>query len=129
MLLRDLRLPITSWPPIGYGRKLIENFADVGYDGSLMTMMSYDWRLGLSDSRSSEMDISPSCDIQLKLHVRSSGEKVVLISHSMGGTVVMYFLAWVTADVKDGGGGGGKDWVEKHIHSFVNIAGTLLGST
>ena len=26
--------------------KLIENLADIGYDGSTMTMMSYDWRLG-----------------------------------------------------------------------------------
>ena len=38
-----------------------------------------------------------------------------------------YFLQWVTADVKYGGGGGGKAWVDKHIHAFVNIAGTLLG--
>merc|ERR1712157_164383 len=39
----------------------------------------------------------------------------------------MYFMAWGTTAKKHGGGGGGKDWVEKHIHSFVNIAGTLLG--
>lgn len=57
----------------------------------------------------------------------TTGEKVVLISHSMGGTVSYYFLQWVTADVKNGGGGGGKNWVDKHIQSFVNIAGTLLG--
>ena len=57
----------------------------------------------------------------------TTGEKVVLVSHSMGGTVSYYFLQWVTADVKNGGGGGGKNWVDKHIQSFVNIAGTLLG--
>mmetsp|Transcript_35070 Transcript_35070/g.70894 ORF Transcript_35070/g.70894 Transcript_35070/m.70894 type:complete len:705 (-) Transcript_35070:2760-4874(-) len=106
--------------------KLIENFADVGYDGSLMTMMSYDWRLGYPILEQRDGYFT-KLQYTIEANVRSRGEKVVLISHSMGGTVVMYFLAWVTADVKDGGGGGGKDWVEKHIHSFVNIAGTLLG--
>ena len=41
----------------------------------------------------------------------------------MGGTVVNYFLQWVTTEVKFGGGGGGKDWVDKYIHAYVNIAG------
>lgn len=45
----------------------------------------------------------------------------------MGGTVVNYFLQWVTAEVKFGGGGGGKDWVDKYVHAYVNIAGTMLG--
>lgn len=31
---------------------------------------------------------------------------------------------WVEAP---GFGGGGSDWVERHIESFVNIAGTMLG--
>ena len=42
--------------------------------------------------------------------------------------MVNYFLQWVTADVKYGGGGGGKAWVDKYIHAYVNIAGTLLGA-
>ena len=59
----------------------------------------------------------------IEAHFITSGEKVVMISHSMGGTVSFFFLQWVVAEVKNGGGGGGKDWVEKHIHSFINIAG------
>lgn len=44
----------------------------------------------------------------------------------MGTTVVLHFLKWVEAP--DGlGGGGGDAWVETHIESLVNIAGTLLG--
>jgi phospholipid:diacylglycerol acyltransferase len=46
---------------------------------------------------------------------------------SMGGTVVNYFFQWVTSEIKFGGGGGGKNWVDKYIHAYVNIAGTLLG--
>ena len=99
--------------------KLIENLADVGYDGSSMTMMSYDWRLGYSVLETRDAYFT-KLRYTIEAYVKSKGEKVVIMSHSMGGTVVMYFLNWVENDA-------GKGWAEKHIHSFVNIAGTLLG--
>jgi phospholipid:diacylglycerol acyltransferase len=107
--------------------KIIENLADVGYDGSSMTMMSYDWRLGYEYLEKRDGYFT-KLKLAIEGHHITSGEKVVLISHSMGGTVTYYFLQWVIADVKVGGGGGGKNWVEKHIHAFINIAGTLLGA-
>ena len=99
--------------------KLIENLADIGYDGSTMTMMSYDWRLGYSVLETRDGYFT-NLRFTIEAYVKSRGEKVVIMSHSMGGTVMVYFLNWVENDA-------GKDWVEKHIHSFVNIAGTLLG--
>jgi phospholipid:diacylglycerol acyltransferase len=107
--------------------KIIENLADVGYDGSSMTMMSYDWRLGYEYLEKRDGYFT-KLKLAIEGHHATSGEKVVLISHSMGGTVTYYFLQWVVADVKVGGGGGGKNWVEKHVHAFINIAGTLLGA-
>ena len=106
--------------------KLIENLADVGYDGSLMTMMSYDWRLAYPMLEKRDGYFT-KLRYTIEAFHRSTGEKVVLMSHSMGGTVVYYFLQWVCEEENNGGGGGGSDWVEKHVHSFVNIAGTLLG--
>lgn len=105
---------------------MIENLADVGYDGSTMTMMAYDWRLGYEMMEKRD-GFFTKLKMTVEAHFITSGQKVVLVSHSMGGTVVYYFLQWVTADIKHGGGGGGKAWVDKHIHAFVNIAGTLLG--
>lgn len=106
--------------------KVIENLADVGYDGSTMTMMSYDWRLGYEylEQRDGYFTKLKST---IEAHHVTTGEKVVMISHSMGGTVCYYFLQWVVADLKAGGGGGGRDWVEKYIHAYINIAGTMLG--
>mmetsp|Transcript_24159 Transcript_24159/g.39860 ORF Transcript_24159/g.39860 Transcript_24159/m.39860 type:complete len:688 (-) Transcript_24159:13-2076(-) len=101
--------------------KLIENLADVGYDGSSMSMMSYDWRLGYEYLEKRDGYFS-KLKAAIETHHKTSGEKVVLVSHSMGSSVVYYFLQWVVTD-----GGGGKDWVENNVHSFVNIAGTLLG--
>lgn len=38
-------------------------------------------------------------------------------------------MKWVESepDAYGFGGGGGNDWVEKHLEAWVNVAGTLLG--
>lgn len=97
-----------------------------------MEMAAYDWRLSYMN-----LEIRDAYFTRLKNKIemfkKTTGQKSVLTSHSMGGTVVMYFLKWVEAmpeDDIDGlnfGGGGGPDWVEDHISDWVNIAGTLLG--
>mmetsp|Transcript_40807 Transcript_40807/g.74699 ORF Transcript_40807/g.74699 Transcript_40807/m.74699 type:complete len:742 (-) Transcript_40807:37-2262(-) len=106
--------------------KMIENLADVGYDGTTMTMMSYDWRLGYEYLEKRDGYFT-KLKHTIEGHHATTGEKVVMASHSMGGTVAYYFLQWVVADVKIGGGGGGKNWIEKHVQAFINISGTLLG--
>lgn len=106
--------------------KLIENLADLGYDGSTMSMMSYDWRLSfpLLEERDGYFT-------RLKYHIeamhKTNGRKVVLAAHSMGAQLMVYFFKWVTTDESAGGGGGGTDWVDEHVHAFVNIAGPMLG--
>lgn len=49
--------------------------------------------------------------------------QVVLIAHSYGSNVMVYFMKWVEAK---GGGNGGSKWCDQHIHAFVNVAGPLL---
>ena len=106
--------------------KLIENLADVGYDGSNMIMMAYDWRLSFSMLEERDGYLT-KLKHTIEAFAKTEGQKVVITSHSMGSQIVLYFFQWVTTSEKNGGGGGGKDWVEKHVHSFVNIAGPLLG--
>ncbi|KAL3782348.1 hypothetical protein ACHAW5_003865 [Stephanodiscus triporus] len=106
--------------------KIIENLADVGYDGSTMTMMSYDWRLGFEHLESRDGYLT-KLKHAIEGHRSATGEKVVVVSHSMGGLLYYYFLQWVVADVKAGGGGGGRDWIETNVQAFVNIAGPMLG--
>ena len=40
---------------------------------------------------------------------------------------VRYFMNWVETDFADGGGGGGKGWVNTHVAVYVDIAGPMLG--
>ena len=106
--------------------KLIENLADLGYDGSTMSMRSYDWRLSFP-----LLEERDGYCTRLKHHIEAmhkvNGRKVVLAAHSMGSQLLVYFFAWVTTDEVDGGGGGGRNWVDEHIHAFINIAGPMLG--
>lgn len=110
----------------------MQNLAAIGYDTNAMEMASYDWRLSYMN-----LEIRDAYFTRLKRTIetfkKTTGQKSVLASHSMGGTVVMYFLKWVEAmpeDDIDGmgfGGGGGPGWVEEYVSDWVNIAGTLLG--
>ena len=71
--------------------RIIENLADVGYDGSRMTMMSYDWRLGYKHMEERDGYFT-KLKHTIEAHYITSGDKVVVISHSMGGTVAYYFF-------------------------------------
>lgn len=106
--------------------KLVANLADVGYDPNTMTMEAYDWRLSF---RMLEKRDGYLTKLRFKIESfhRTTGKKVVIASHSMGALLVHYFFAWVTTSERLGGGGGGYDWVDKHVHAYINIAGSHLG--
>ncbi|RCH85922.1 hypothetical protein CU097_008520 [Rhizopus azygosporus] len=103
--------------------KVIENLATVGYDTNNMHFASYDWRLSFSN-----LEVRDSYFTKLKntieLSKKQTGLKVVVITHSMGGTMFPYFLKWVES--KDHGQGG-STWVNDHVETFVNIAAPLMG--
>ena len=47
-----------------------------------------------------------------------------LLIYTLGSSMFPYFLRWVQ---DPNGGNGGDDWTERHIASFVNIAGPMVG--
>lgn len=104
--------------------KILENLATIGYDPSNAFTAAYDWRMTYLN-----YEIRDQYFTRLKSHievaVQVSDKKAVLLSHSMGSQVLYYFFHWVEAE---GYGNGGKDWVEKHIDSWINISGCMLGA-
>lgn len=106
--------------------KLLENLADLGYSPSTMSIEPYDWRMAfpLLEERDGYMT---RLMYKIEAMHKSTGKKVVMASHSMGGQLVHFFFKWVTTPVREGGGGGGKKWVDEHIHAYLNIAGCHLG--
>lgn len=105
--------------------RIIENLAAIGYDTNHLWLASYDWRLSFHN-----LEIRDRFFSRMKRHFEQNlqleGKKSVLVAHSMGSSVALHFLKWVEAS-GPGYGNGGPDWVEKHVESFVSIAGTFLG--
>ncbi|GAA98429.1 uncharacterized protein L969DRAFT_17065 [Mixia osmundae IAM 14324] len=103
--------------------KIIENLSVLGYDHNDMHMAAFDWRLSYGN-----LQVRDKLFSRMKMAIEHNklmlDKKTVLIGHSMGSQVVLYFLKWVEAE---GYGNGGDKWVEDHIAAFVNVAGTMLG--
>lgn len=104
--------------------KILENLATIGYDPNDSYTAAYDWRLSYPN-----LEVRDHYFSKLKNHietaVRLSNQKAVLISHSMGSQVLFYFFHWVASMEH---GGGGDDWVERHVDSWINISGCMLGA-
>ncbi|KAF9419747.1 hypothetical protein BGZ94_009318 [Podila epigama] len=105
------------WAPV------IKNLAAIGYDNNNMHLAAYDWRLSFANLETRDSYFS-KLKSNLELQLKVTGEKNVLVAHSMGALVVLYFFKWVESE---SGGNGGPNWVNDHIHTFVNIAGPMLG--
>ncbi|KAJ6115733.1 hypothetical protein N7523_006150 [Penicillium sp. IBT 18751x] len=104
--------------------KILENLATIGYDPTNAFSAAYDWRLSYPN-----LEVRDHYFSRLKSYIETAvegqGEKITLASHSMGSQVVLYFFKWVESDDH---GKGGKDWVNKHIDSWINISGCMLGA-
>lgn len=106
--------------------KVIQNLGAIDYDPDKMLTAAYDWRLAYLDLERRDRYFTKLKE-QIELIHELSGEKVCLVGHSMGSQIVFYFLKWVEAEGENYGNGG-RGWTDKHIDSFVNVAGTLLGA-
>ncbi|KAI9202233.1 Lecithin:cholesterol acyltransferase-domain-containing protein [Polychytrium aggregatum] len=105
--------------------RIIANLAALGYDNNQMILASYDWRLGFADLEKRDHYFTYlKSSIELLVKTNPHGEKAVVVSHSMGSLVLFYFLHWVQSPA---GGNGGDTWLQDNIHSWVNLAGPMLG--
>ncbi|XP_071742409.1 phospholipid:diacylglycerol acyltransferase 1-like [Rutidosis leptorrhynchoides] len=104
---------------------LIANLARIGYEEKNMYMAAYDWRLSFQNTEVRDQTLS-RMKSNIELMVATSGEKVVVIPHSMGVLYFLHFMKWVEAPAPMGGGGG-SDWCDKHIKAVMNIGGPFLG--
>jgi len=100
--------------------RLIENLADVGYDPSTMHMAAYDWRLSFHMLEERDQYFTRLTGVIEAMVQGNDGHGVVLVSHSMGGQVVLYYMQWAAAYL-------GTGWIDTHIHAFVSIATPFLG--
>lgn len=105
--------------------KLLENLAAVGYDGNTMTMFAYDWRLSFPGMEKRDQ-LFTRMQIEAERLVESTGLRLVVLAHSMGTNVWMYFMQWVTTvgrrNTPD------PTWVDRHVHAIISLGGAFLGA-
>ena len=126
----------------------IRNAADVGYDERSLHLASYDWRLAFPLLQKRDCYFT-KLRMDVERLVQSNGKRAIIVAHSMGVNVWLYFLQWVTracTRLEHGleedicglsawcNDGGGKEWgrtrpswAEAHIENLANIGGPLLG--
>ncbi|KAI5295963.1 Protein kinase C-like 1 [Ascosphaera acerosa] len=104
--------------------KVLENLATIGYDPTNAFSAPYDWRLSYLNLETRDQYFT-LLKGRIEMIVRHTGRKLILTSHSMGSQVVMFFLKWVEHPDH---GGGGRNWVNDYIDSWINISGCMLGT-
>eukprot|EP00467_Chlorarachnion_reptans_P019151 CAMPEP_0114524524 /NCGR_PEP_ID=MMETSP0109-20121206/21905_1 /TAXON_ID=29199 /ORGANISM="Chlorarachnion reptans, Strain CCCM449" /LENGTH=654 /DNA_ID=CAMNT_0001705981 /DNA_START=200 /DNA_END=2168 /DNA_ORIENTATION=- len=98
--------------------KLVENLAEIGYTHLNMELMGYDWRLSFCNLEKRDRFFT-RLKRTIENQVDINGEKVVAVTHSMGGNVFFYFMHWVEAQEKG--------WMDRHIESFAAVGVPFVG--
>eukprot|EP00931_Biecheleriopsis_adriatica_P064573 TRINITY_DN39334_c0_g1_i1.p1 TRINITY_DN39334_c0_g1~~TRINITY_DN39334_c0_g1_i1.p1 ORF type:complete len:645 (+),score=98.69 TRINITY_DN39334_c0_g1_i1:37-1971(+) len=99
--------------------KVIENLGDIGYTEEDILMECYDWRLAFPLLEKRDGYFS-KMRLDIEHAVQHSGEKAVVLGHSMGALVWLHFMSWIEQSAPG--------WVDRHIASFANIGGAMLGA-
>lgn len=104
-----------------------------------MYMASYDWRLPFYNLELRDKYFTRMQNAIEILH-QSTGEKVVVITHSMGSNVWLYFVQWVKQKESENRGlmsrlwstvqkdSNAQSWLDVNVEAFINIGGPLLGA-
>lgn len=74
-------------------QKVVQNLATIGYDTSNMDLMAYDWRLSYYNLEIRDRYLS-RLKARIELMRQTSGQKVVLASHSWVWCVTSLTVAW-----------------------------------
>jgi lecithin-cholesterol acyltransferase len=100
---------------LGTYEDIIENYEGAGWTRSVNIFgLPYDWRFGLTQSESHWSNATGV----IETAVNKTGEKAVLLGHSMGGFYIHNFLTRVTTP----------EWRAKYIDSAILIAPSLAGA-
>ena len=99
--------------------------SELGYDGTSMFAAPFDWRLApvqLETRDAYFSNLKRTFEVAVQRHRRPA----IVIAHSMGTNLFMYFCDWLR--VHDKPAGGWARWVRKHVWAYIGIAAPLLGS-
>mmetsp|Transcript_1754 Transcript_1754/g.6401 ORF Transcript_1754/g.6401 Transcript_1754/m.6401 type:complete len:592 (+) Transcript_1754:1-1776(+) len=95
-----------------------------GYDPTSLHAMPYDFRL-LPHKLELRDGYFSHFKAKMEVEVRRTGQRSIVIAHSLGCKVFAYFLEWLKADV----GANSRDvWIDRHVAIYVANGNPILGS-
>lgn len=98
---------------------------DLGYDVNNIIGAPYDWRLSpmhLEDRDSFFTTLKFRIETAVRKHRRPS----IVIAHSMGNNLFLYFIEWLRYVNKPSIGW--EKWLRKHVWGYIGYAAPLLGA-
>ena len=107
----------------GYFLQIINALKGVGYKaGQTLFGAPYDWRMSVdvlmrTDVLGTNNTWSVDLTLLIERVVNSTGQKAHLVTHSMGGPTILYFLNTKTLA-----------WKDRYVQTFVPIAGPFAGT-
>lgn len=98
---------------------------ELGYDSNNIIAAPYDWRLSPKELERRDSYFT-TLKFKIETAVNRHGRPSIIIAHSMGNNMFMYFCDWLR--LVDRPAGGWKSWLRRHVWSYVGYAAPLLGS-
>eukprot|EP01035_Chromulina_nebulosa_P017322 gene17322-22863_t len=105
---------------------LIRMLADeLGYDANNIIGAPYDWRLSPMELENRDSFFT-TLKFRIETAVRRHRRPAIIMAHSMGTNLFIYFCDWLR--YYDKPSIGWERWVRKHIWAYVGFAAPLLGA-
>jgi len=104
---------------------VIKLLVGIGYEKGLnLDACPYDWRIPPLVLEERDKYFTKTVDRIEKMWKDNGGKSVVLLCHSMGAKTGHYMLNFVVERL---GASEGRQWIDKHIHTYMPLGATHIG--
>ena len=104
---------------------MVKYLSNLGYDVNGIIGLPYDWRLSPGELEIRDSFLS-NIKYKLETAVKRHKRPAIILAHSMGNNLFMYFCEWMKHRVKPVGGY--EKWFKAHVWAYVGFAAPLLGA-
>ena len=98
---------------------------ELGYDSNNIIGAPYDWRLAPMQLQQRDLFLT-TLKLRIETAVKRHRRPAIVIAHSMGNSIFLYFCDWLKYEDKPAMGA--DNWLRKHIWGYIAIAAPLLGA-
>lgn len=98
---------------------------ELGYDSNNIIGAPYDWRIAPMQLQQRDLFFT-TLKLRIETAVKRHRRPAIVIAHSMGNSIFLYFCDWLKYEDKPSIGA--EKWLRKHIWGYIAYAAPLLGA-